>query len=397
MKKKNWVISLVAAVAVIATPAAALASGVEQPVRIIVKDGEPVQFEQEPFIVEGHTFVQFRPIFEKLGLTVGWDEASRTVSGSGDGVEVMMQIGSTEAAVNGAAVKLEVAPQIVEGSTYVPVRFVAEAAGRQVGWDASGRAVIIGTLEDQAAYVLGRSFEQYNSKNLKGFLAYYNNKDPQYALLEKGIGQELALYNMDIRFDGHVNLLQQSDDSITVQYTKNITDRSGTVIPGRKMTNAVPLKLVNGEWKLGIQEVPLKLEFQLAEEKLKDDAPVVSEADHKAVLDALEHYRAAIEKEDSEELRQSFDASFAGLETVILQYAQMGALADWKVSAQDARILRFGGDEAAVRYELTFQKTGGSKQIPSYTADVLSIWKKNSDGKWKLMEETSLSIEYDYE
>jgi hypothetical protein len=47
--------------------------------------------------------------------------------------------------VNGKEIKPDVAPQIVVNRTMVPVRWIAEALGAEVEWDADTRTVIITT------------------------------------------------------------------------------------------------------------------------------------------------------------------------------------------------------------------------------------------------------------
>ncbi|WP_159881361.1 copper amine oxidase N-terminal domain-containing protein [Paenibacillus puerhi] len=98
-------------------------------------DGNPVPFEVPPILENGTTLVQFRPIFERLGLAVGWDEASRTVSGKRNNLEIELVIDELEASVNKQSFELELAPRLVEGNTFVPLRFVSEASGAEVVWD----------------------------------------------------------------------------------------------------------------------------------------------------------------------------------------------------------------------------------------------------------------------
>lgn len=54
-----------------------------QPIQVFI-DGEPLEFTKDPLIVNGTTMVQFRPLFESFGLEIGWDDASRTVTGTKD-------------------------------------------------------------------------------------------------------------------------------------------------------------------------------------------------------------------------------------------------------------------------------------------------------------------------
>jgi hypothetical protein len=98
-------------------------------------DGEEITFHQQPVLKDGSTTVEFRPIFEKLGLHVVWDGATQTVIGTKEGLSLKLTLGQTGAVVNGSDVKLLVAPFLNQGYTFVPLRFVGEATGRKVLWD----------------------------------------------------------------------------------------------------------------------------------------------------------------------------------------------------------------------------------------------------------------------
>ncbi|MDF2650597.1 MAG: hypothetical protein K0Q73_6402 [Paenibacillus sp.] len=109
----------------------------------VYADGQNVSFEEQPFIENGSTLVQFRPIFEKLGLGVKWDDKTRTVTGSKDGVTIQLQIDEPRAIVNGVVITLEAAPKIKNDVTMVPLRLVGEATGRKVIWNDELRKVYI--------------------------------------------------------------------------------------------------------------------------------------------------------------------------------------------------------------------------------------------------------------
>lgn len=109
----------------------------------VYADGQDVTFTEQPFIENGSTLVQFRPIFEKLGLGVTWDGETRTVTGSKDGVTIQLQIDEPKAIVNGKTIVLEAAPKIQNEVTMVPLRLVGEATGRKVLWDDVLRKVYI--------------------------------------------------------------------------------------------------------------------------------------------------------------------------------------------------------------------------------------------------------------
>ncbi len=100
-------------------------------------------YDQMPVIVEGRTLVPMRAIFESLGATVEWVDATKMVTGTKGDTVVKIQIGKNIAIVNGKAQTLDVAAQIVSGRTMVPARFVAESLGCEVGWDADTKTVLI--------------------------------------------------------------------------------------------------------------------------------------------------------------------------------------------------------------------------------------------------------------
>ena len=109
----------------------------------VTVDGEELMFDQNPVIINDRTMVPMRAIFEKLGASVSWDGETKTVTAEGSGRKIVLPVGSTVAAVNGEAVFLDSPAVIIEGRTLVPVRFVSEAMGAEVTWDAGARTVCI--------------------------------------------------------------------------------------------------------------------------------------------------------------------------------------------------------------------------------------------------------------
>ncbi|MGM0883294.1 MAG: stalk domain-containing protein [Bacillota bacterium] len=112
------------------------------PIQVFV-DGDKLDLQTDPYLYKGTTLVQFRPIFEKLGLSIKWDAKNKKITGSKQALMINLTIGQSMAMVNGESKKLAVAPQIRNNSTYVPLRFIGEATGRKVIWDANLPAIYI--------------------------------------------------------------------------------------------------------------------------------------------------------------------------------------------------------------------------------------------------------------
>ncbi|MEA3400263.1 MAG: copper amine oxidase N-terminal domain-containing protein [Armatimonadota bacterium] len=93
--------------------------------------GGELLFDVQPVTLEGRTLVPLRPIFEWLGAKVTYDgghiQAWRSEGAAVPQVELW--IGSSEAQIAEATYRLDVAPQLIHGRCFVPLRFVAESFG----------------------------------------------------------------------------------------------------------------------------------------------------------------------------------------------------------------------------------------------------------------------------
>jgi hypothetical protein len=137
----------------------AFAVGAEQPIIIKLTVGKTaatvgttgVTLDSAPYIdkASGRTMVPMRFIGEAFGALVTWNSATRRVSVETEGtpnhksLSMVMTIGSKTATVNGKSVTLDVAPAIVAGRTFVPLRVISETLGATVTWHADTRAVSI--------------------------------------------------------------------------------------------------------------------------------------------------------------------------------------------------------------------------------------------------------------
>lgn len=106
--------------------------------RIVNVDNEAVIYDAAPVIRNDRTLVPIRIITEALGGKVDWNGATKEVTLSINDKEIKMTIGKT-------LEKYGVAPVIIDGRTFVPVRFVADELGAEVAWDEATKTVTIKT------------------------------------------------------------------------------------------------------------------------------------------------------------------------------------------------------------------------------------------------------------
>jgi hypothetical protein len=111
-------------------------------------NGSALSFDVAPQIINDRTMVPMRKIFESLGASVDWNGDTRTITSSKGDTSIVMAIDNPVMTVNGTEVTLDSAPVIVDDRTLVPVRAIAESFGSTVDWDGSTKTV---TIEDAAA------------------------------------------------------------------------------------------------------------------------------------------------------------------------------------------------------------------------------------------------------
>ena len=111
-------------------------------------DGEYVDFDVNPQIVNERTMVPFHAIFEALGAEVDWENDTRTAIGIKNDKVVKAQINNKTMYVDDVTKAMDIAPMIVGGRTLVPARFIAEAFGCKVDWDGYSRTVYITTVNE---------------------------------------------------------------------------------------------------------------------------------------------------------------------------------------------------------------------------------------------------------
>lgn len=70
-------------------------------------------------------------------------QSPKTVVGTKNDLTIELPINSTIAKKNGFDIALDVPAQIIDGRTLVPVRFIAESSGSEVGWNSESRTVLI--------------------------------------------------------------------------------------------------------------------------------------------------------------------------------------------------------------------------------------------------------------
>ena len=176
MKK---LLRLLALTAVLAASLCVTAVAADADAPAVLVNGQTVEFtDAAPQIVDGRTYIPLRSTFTALGFAdedITWDAETRTATAVKDTLTITLTEGEAAVTVtkDGESETLETdAAAYVDaatGRTLVPLRFVAQAAGCNVGWDGNTRTAII----DDTAAILAANTETYTL--MDRYMAYSNS------------------------------------------------------------------------------------------------------------------------------------------------------------------------------------------------------------------------------
>lgn len=160
-------------------PLKAALGGVPGQIGVMV-NGEYVRFpDAAPEVAGGRTMVPVRPIVEALGGQAGMTDG-KVVCEAG-GVRLTFTPGSNEVLTeytggklpgDGQMFPMDCAPYIKGGRTYVPVRFLGEILGYEVGWDNDFQTAVLSNLDPKAlAAEIDKDFTIMNKVQAAGALS----------------------------------------------------------------------------------------------------------------------------------------------------------------------------------------------------------------------------------
>ncbi|CAG7643645.1 hypothetical protein PAESOLCIP111_04517 [Paenibacillus solanacearum] len=164
---------------------------------------------EKPYVSEGATLVPLRVITSAFGAALSWDSETQTVGLKRGTTTITIQIGSKTATVNGKSQPLEAAAELSNGTTMVPLRFIAEAFGAKVTFDEQTASVSItgaqsaassdlaGIDSDLGKTHIGNSFHGWSMKYPAGLIKDFQSFTEDYVSFEDANGE----FTLDVSVD----------------------------------------------------------------------------------------------------------------------------------------------------------------------------------------------------
>lgn len=377
MKKFLSLLSISLLALVLAVPAFAAS----KPIDVYI-NGSKVSFTAgSPYLANNSVLVPFRVVFEKLGLQVLWDAKTGTVTGKSSNLAITLTIGSNRATVNGTVKKLTTAPVSSAGTTYIPLRFIAEATGGTAVWNSSSRSVQITTPvskdKDEAAItaLVRLSNKYFNEENATSF----------YSLMESSDAESVAELNESFKaFDikntiDSLEILDMNADEATVYTLESSRRTGGAYTPDTEDEYIYTLVRKNGNWKISSVESQSSTIILTRDQALKPAANI-PQNDADAIKGMITKYYQAMNEENSTAVLatmtsygEEYDSSIkADLDDFFASY-------DITYTPGISNIYYYTAKEAAIYVE---SKDKEASEEETYEQGLIYILSKSNTGVW---------------
>lgn len=111
-------------------------------------------------VVDNSTMVPLRVVAENLRFQVDWDQKGHVAKIQKNSIAMYLTVGKKEAKVADKSVPLDTAPRNINNSVVVPIRFVSEQMGLSVKWDNKNKVVYLASPQQSPGQTEGSETEE---------------------------------------------------------------------------------------------------------------------------------------------------------------------------------------------------------------------------------------------
>lgn len=360
------------------------ASAAAKPIAVYI-NGSKVSFPAgSPYLKNNAVLVPFRVIFEQLGLQVLWNPATSTVTGTSADLSVSLKVGSSRATVNGIAKTLSTAPVASAGTTYVPLRFIAEATGGAAVWNPASQSVQIttkqATAEDKAAIqaLITLSNQYFNEEKAKEFYSLMDSSQT-YVEAIADLDASFKEYNLKSTIESF-EIIDLKPNEATVYAVESLRRVSGPYTPDQEDEYLYTLIREKGGWRISSVESETTKILLTREEAMK--SVTVPQADADAIKATINQYYKSLNDQSPAGViaamtsyGEEYDASVqADLEDFFATY-------DITYTTGATNIYYYSDKNAAIYVESKDKESGDSQ---TYEQGNIFILSKSDNGSWTI-------------
>jgi hypothetical protein len=381
LKRLLSLISISLLALILAVPAFAAS----KPIDVFI-NGTKVAFTAgSPYLENNSVLVPFRVVFEKLGLQVLWDAKTGTVTGKSSNLAITLKIGSNRATVNGTVKQLTTAPVSTAGTTYVPLRFIAEATGGTAVWNATNRSVQITTpvskTNDEAAItaLIRLSNKYFNEEKA---ISFYSLMDSESSYTESvsELNASFELYDIKNTIDT-LEIIDIKANEATVYTVESSRWVGGAYTPDTENEYIYTLVRKNGVWKISSLESESS-EILLTREQALKTAANIPQKDTDAIKSNINKYFKAMNDKNSTAVLSTMTSYGEEYDTSLKEdLDDLFASYNLTYTQGVSNIYYYSANEAAIYVE---NKEKEASEEETYEQGIIYILSKSDKGAWTI-------------
>lgn len=110
-------------------------------------NGDHLKLDSQPVLLNNTTLVPMRSIFEALEINVEYNPETKQIIANKADTIIELTLNQNTAQINGSFITLNVAPQSINNTTFVPLRFISEALNCNIDWNTTTQTINIITKD----------------------------------------------------------------------------------------------------------------------------------------------------------------------------------------------------------------------------------------------------------
>jgi len=185
-------------------------------------NAETVTLDAPAQMVKGRTMVPLRFVGTYLGAAVDYDGTTKKLTATLGERVVVLWLDKTKALIDGKETTVSAPPTSIGGRTMVPIRFISEAFGAAVGFDAATRRVTVTMADTDAVWDGATPFEigqavknALNGSNDVDIFRVSITSDQTYRIWTTSLGQGCDTFLTVLRPEETELVVRWSNDDAT--------------------------------------------------------------------------------------------------------------------------------------------------------------------------------------
>ncbi|MDQ0192127.1 copper amine oxidase N-terminal domain-containing protein [Paenibacillus wynnii] len=366
----------------------------EKPISVQL-DQKKLNSSSAPVNDHGTILLPLRTIFESLGLTIEWDVKTGSITGTKEGLVIKLKVGSKQATVNGNLKLLTSAPKVINNVTYVPLRFVGEATGSSVKWDAKNSTVVIESKQQagdpkEIAAFFEKYVEYYNKESFDELMGLIDPKSP-LAQVGPELKSQMDTYDSTLSVD-QLDIIDLKSNEAAVHTIETTHMIKGPFKLDDQSEYVYGLTRTGNDKEWTISSIQIKGRRYIVPDEMLKATVTVPKAEEDAILAVFQAQIKSVNEENLNDLLATLDSTSPLFEQAKKAYSEIFSTYDLLSAIESTKIINYNENEAAVYSVQTAKKIKGPDFQDNRTVGV-TMMKKTKEGKWVQGESYIIKVE----